>query len=134
MSGKPHHSLLFSIFNTRCPRCRDGKMFTHRLYSVRFMEMNKECPCCGQRLMFEPGFFLGSAFFSYFINAVLLIGAALVLYYSDMDVTVGIVVASVIAIVFGLLPITLRLSKSMWIHIFVKYEGPSSKILSGKAG
>ena len=76
----------------------------------------------------EPGFFLGAAFFSYFLNAVLLLGIALYLYYSGREITITAMIVSVVAVVFGLLPITLRLSKSLWIHIFIRYEGPCSAI------
>ncbi len=120
-------SLLSSIIATRCPRCREGKMFTHKLYSARFMNMHKECPCCGQTFVMEPGFFLGSAFFSYAINGILLVMAALILYYSE-NVTIAAMVIAGVVIVFGLLPITLRLSKSIWIHLFVRYEGPCGEI------
>lgn len=122
------HSLLSSVIAMRCPRCREGSMFPHALYSRKFMDTNKACPCCGQSFILEPGFFLGSAFFSYFINAVLLAAVALTLYYTRTNITITVALVSIIAIIFGLLPITLRLSKSIWIHIFIRYEGPCSQI------
>ena len=57
-------------------------MYPYPVYNVRFMEMHKKCPCCHQTFVLEPGFFLGSAFFSYFINAVLLMVVALTLFYT----------------------------------------------------
>jgi uncharacterized protein (DUF983 family) len=117
------HSLVSSVIFMRCPRCREGEMFMHRLYSAKFMVMHKRCPCCGQPFVLEPGFFLGSAFFSYFINAILLLAIALTLYYSKEEISITAMVASTLAVVFGLLPVTLRFSKSAWIHLFVRYEG-----------
>ncbi|HEY9489617.1 MAG TPA: DUF983 domain-containing protein [Chryseosolibacter sp.] len=92
------------------------------------METNEYCPCCGESFMPEPGFFLGSAFFSYFINAGLLLGIALYLYYSEREITITAMIVSVVAVVFGLLPVTLRISKSLWIHILIGYEGPCGAI------
>jgi uncharacterized protein (DUF983 family) len=120
--------LISSIARMRCPRCREGAMFPYAFYSARFMVMNKRCPCCGQSFVLEPGFFLGAAFFSYFINAVLLTAVALTLVYYAEEVTIGAMIITIVVIVFGLLPVTLRLSKSIWIHIFVSYEGPCIEI------
>lgn len=125
---KVQHSLFSSILAMTCPRCREGRMFPHATYSTKFMDTNKYCPCCGESFMPEPGFFLGAAFFSYFINAVLLLGIALYLYYSEREITITAMILAVLAVVFGLLPITLRLSKSVWIHVLIRYEGPCSAI------
>jgi uncharacterized protein (DUF983 family) len=121
-NNEPPRSLASSITTMRCPRCREGKMFQHPLYSWKFMDMNKACPYCGQSFILEPGFFLGASFFSYFINAILLTTVALALYYSGVQITVAVTIASTVLIVFGLLPITLRVSKSVWIHLFIRYK------------
>lgn len=103
-------------------------MYPAPLYSTRFMEMNKKCPCCHQRFLLEPGFFLGAAYFSYFINAVLLSAAALTLFAMRKEITVIWAIAAIVAIIFGLLPVTLRVSNTFWIHLFVRYEGPCADI------
>jgi uncharacterized protein (DUF983 family) len=121
-------SFITSIISATCPRCREGKMFPHPLYSWKFMTMNTKCPCCARSFILEPGFFLGSAYFSYLINAILLLAIGYTLYYSGTKITVAAMIASILIVVFGLLPVTLRLSKSAWIHIFIRYEGPCSEI------
>jgi len=123
-----HRSFISSVASGRCPRCREGNMFMRPTYSTRFMEMRKNCPCCGQQFLLEPGFFLGSAFFSYVINGVLLIAIALTLYYTGREITIAALILSIAFVVFGLLPVTLRVSKSLWIHLFVRYEGPCNLI------
>jgi uncharacterized protein (DUF983 family) len=125
---KRGYPLITSVTAARCPRCREGRMFKHARYSLKFMEMNDSCPCCGQSFIIEPGFFLGAAFFSYFINAILLSVVALSFYYTGEKITVGAMIASILVVVFALLPFTLRLSKSIWIHIFIRYEGPCNMI------
>lgn len=121
---KKERSLIASIFSFRCPRCREGRLFPHKTYSTKFMSTNPSCPCCGQNVVLEPGFFLGSALFSRIIYAILLVALAVVLYRTGKDSSVLIVIGSVLVVIFGLLPIVLRLSKSAWIHIFIRYEGP----------
>jgi hypothetical protein len=34
----------------------------------------------------------------------------------------------VVVIAVGLLPVTFRLSRAMWINIFIRYEGPCALI------
>lgn len=121
-------SLLASIFRMTCPRCREGRMFPNAMYSRKFMQTRESCPCCGQSFVIEPGFFLGSAYFSYFFNGALLLAIALYLHYSNTTITIGAMLISILVVVFGLLPVTLRFSKSLWIHLFVRYEGPWREI------
>ena len=126
MQRKP--GVVVSIFQMTCPRCREGRMFPFRMYSRKFMQTSPACPCCGQSFVVEPGFYLGSAYFSYFLNGALLLSIALFLHYSDIKITILSMIISIVVVVFGLLPVTLRFSKSLWIHIFVRYEGPCREI------
>lgn len=121
---KNERSLLGSILSFRCPRCREGKMFPYPTYSFKFITTNKACPCCGQTFLLEPGFFLGSAFFSRIIYAILLVALAVIVYRSERNTSLLLIIVYVLVVIFGLLPVVLRLSKSAWIHIFIRYEGP----------
>jgi len=121
-------SWMSSVVRMSCPRCREGRLYPGRTYSSRFLATHKKCPCCHQPFLLEPGFFLGAAFFSYAINGILLMIFGLALFYSDEQITIGWMVAAIVLVVFGLLPLTLRLSKSLWIHFFVRYEGPCAEI------
>ena len=85
------------------------------------LEMPKECSVCGQATEPEPGFYYGAMFLSYIgtgftylaLVAVLIIGFELPLNY-----TFGIL------ILFAMLCYipTIRLAKSLWIHMNVKYD------------
>jgi len=125
---KNERSLIMSILSFRCPRCREGRMFPGRTYSLKFMTTNRSCPCCGQNFLLEPGFFLGSAFFSRIIYAILLVTVAVILYRTGKDTSITTIIVSVLVVIFGLLPVVLRISKSIWIHIFIRYEGPCEVI------
>lgn len=96
------------------------------LYTTGFMQMNKTCPCCGQSFEPEPGFYLGVLYTSYALHAVVFFIILFAFYRSDVSLVL-LIVLFFLAVVL-LLPITFRLSRSMWIHIFVRYEGPCDQI------
>ncbi len=87
------------------------------------MDMPDHCPVCDLPYLPEPGFYLGAAYISYLINALLLAGVALGLYYAKGGISWGMAILATIVIVIGFLPVTLRFSKSLWIHLVVRYRG-----------
>lgn len=90
--------------------------------------MNETCPVCGQPTEIEVGFYYGTAYVSYamtvafsvatFVAWWVLIGFSL----NDGDMRVlywGITNA---LLMIALQPVFMRLSRSIWISWFVKYE------------
>ncbi|HTE31255.1 MAG TPA: DUF983 domain-containing protein [Chryseolinea sp.] len=117
-------SAIAAILRMRCPKCREGKMFpTGTLYTTRFMRMNERCSCCHQSFMPEPGYYFGAMFVSYAINTAFFIAAWLAMYVIMDDVSVGAMIMALMVVVVGLLPVTFRLSRVLWIYIFVRYQG-----------
>lgn len=115
--------VLPGIITMRCPKCREGKMFPEgTLYSTHFMMMNNSCSCCGQSFMPEPGYYFGAMFVSYAINAAFFIAVWLGMHILMEEITTTAMVVSLLVVVFGLLPVTFRLSRVLWIYIFVRYE------------
>src|SRR5689334_9094576 len=80
---------LWALVRGRCPRCREGRVF-HGLFA-----MNDPCPVCGLVFEREPGYFLGSMYFSYPIGAVFLGGVYYLLGWlrPDWDGTVLVFLA-----------------------------------------
>jgi uncharacterized protein (DUF983 family) len=111
------------ILTMRCPRCHEGKIFpAGTLYTTRFMKMNEHCSCCNQSFMPEPGYYFGAMFVSYAINAAFFIAVWLGMYLTMEEVTVSAMIVALLVVVFGLLPVTFRLSRVLWIYIFVRYD------------
>jgi uncharacterized protein (DUF983 family) len=109
----------------RCPKCREGKMFPEgTLFTTQFMKMNARCACCGQSFTPEPGYYFGAMFVSYGINAALFIAVWLGMYLFMETVSLTAMIIALLIVIFGLLPVTFRLSRVLWIYIFVKYQGP----------
>ncbi|EMR03355.1 DUF983 domain-containing protein [Cesiribacter andamanensis] len=122
-------SLLYSILTTKCPRCREGNMFLPgSLYTPRFARMHPRCACCGQSFEPEPGYYFGAMFVSYAISTAIFLVALFVLSLLADEITMLMVFVTVVGVVVGLLPIIFRLSRSLWISIFIHYEGPCEQI------
>ena len=120
---KPRPALA-AIMTMRCPKCREGKMFPEgTLYTSRFMKMNEQCTCCGQSFMPEPGYYFGAMFVSYGINTAFFITVWLAMQLFMAEITLTAMIVALVAVIFGLLPVTFRLSRVLWIYILVKYQG-----------
>jgi hypothetical protein len=65
---------------------------------------------------------------SFGFNVAIFVICILGLYQVVEDVTMGMVMGVVAVVVVGLLPIIFRLSRVLWINIFIRYEGPCSQI------
>ncbi len=98
------------------------------LYSTRFADMHPACPCCGQTFEPEPGYYYGAMYVSFGINVGIFLVAFFVLSQFVEEVTMAMLVGVIAVVVVGFLPIIFRLSRALWIHIFIKYEGPCSQI------
>jgi uncharacterized protein (DUF983 family) len=123
-----HKGYLSTVFGCYCPRCREGKLFQHRLgfKLKKIMLMNKYCPVCGQPTEIEVGFYYGTSYVSYVMTILLsvisfflwwiIIGMSL----EDNRFFYWIGFNAILLIL--LQPWLMRLSRSFWISWFVKYD------------
>ncbi|WP_394974840.1 DUF983 domain-containing protein [uncultured Croceitalea sp.] len=114
---------LYSILTGSCPRCHSESMYVNKNPFVvsQLFKMHERCSNCQTKYKIEPSFFYGAMYVSYgvglffagiaFAIAFLFIGTSLKTTY------ITIVVTSVI-----LLPVIIRLSRNIWINIFIKYD------------
>ena len=128
MPQKETRGYLNSTLTCRCPRCREGKLFKNPL-SFTFkgnMVMNKDCPVCGQPTEIEVGFYYGTGYVSYALTVAISVASLLAwwviigLSAHDKRFFVWLGVNAVLLIV--LQPWIMRLSRSIWISWFVKYD------------
>lgn len=117
-------NLVMSVLGQRCPRCRTGKMFScDNPYNLRrIFDMPEHCAHCGQKIELEPGFYYGAMYVSYAVTIAWLV-AVWVLFivlwqgFSPLQyLMVGI--GSMIL----LQPVFFRLSRAIWLHMFVNYK------------
>ncbi len=114
---------LYSIIRLKCPSCQEGNLFiTRNPYDLkRFIDMPDKCPVCEQDFKIEPGFYSGALWVSFPILVVLVIPLSFYLIF-DTKLSVGLDFFIIGAIVFGLQPIIMRLSRVIWINVFVRYK------------
>ncbi|MGB3779076.1 MAG: DUF983 domain-containing protein [Tunicatimonas sp.] len=116
-------SKLYSILALKCPRCRQGDLFTHKPYQLsKFLKMPEECDCCHLRFEREPGFFYGAMYVSYAFQVAIVISVfvALQVLYPEADTWVYVV--GVTGLILLLFPLIIRLSRSIWIYFFISYD------------
>jgi uncharacterized protein (DUF983 family) len=116
-------SKLNSILTGTCPRCQKESMYVDQnlLHINNCIEMNEKCSHCGLRYQIEPSFFYGAMYVSYGLNVAVGIAAFIVsfiVFNSDLK-TAFIAIIATILILF---PIVLRLSRNIYINMFVSYD------------
>lgn len=118
--------LLVSVLKLECPKCRKAKLFYYPITKFRRMySMKTSCDCCGQNFELEPGFYYGAMFLSYIISSFfMLISFFLIKFIFGLKTwdTFGIVLLLVALGYFYIF----RVSRSMWIHLFVEYDPDAS--------
>ena len=106
-----------AIFGLRCPRCRRGPIFRTRWSAY------DRCPDCGLIYVREPGYFVGSMYFSYGLGIPITLMftsiAYLLLPHRHLYEHVLIAWAAMLPLV----PWIYRLSRSLWLH-FDRYFDP----------
>lgn len=127
---KSNRSLIISVLGNRCPRCREGRLFTSpNPYDFRTtMRMPEHCPVCGQPFELQTGFYFGTGFVSYGLSVALL-AVGFVAWYLTIGLSIAegdhrlywcLGVNTLMLLV--LQPLLQRLARSIWIAFFVGYE------------
>ena len=126
---------LKNVLTNKCPRCRQGKLFTSKNpYDFKHnLTMNEHCPVCNQRTEIEVGFYYGTGYVSYALSVAFLVTsyvASAVLF--NVNITnnsifwwLGITCFLLLAIQ----PPMMRLSRSLWLSWFVQFDKDWSKNL-----
>ncbi|MDR0793886.1 MAG: DUF983 domain-containing protein [Chitinophagaceae bacterium] len=118
------------MLTNKCPRCRTGNVFksknAYALKQGKFIKMNEKCPVCGQPTELEMGFYYGTSYVSYAVTFAFSV-ATFVAWYVLIGISIndnrlfwwgGINIFLLIV----LQPVFMRLSRSIWISWFVKYD------------
>ena len=123
-------TLLYSIVNQQCPSCRSKKMFTDPVFSKRFSKMQDKCPNCSQPLEPEPGFYTGAMYVSYALQVAIIVAIVVATKVLNIDGTLGWYVGWIAGVNLLLFPLIFRLSRSIWIHMFVPFQNKIKTVKS----
>lgn len=112
---------LDAVIQCKCPRCRQGDIFSGKMYSFSFKGQitNEYCPHCNLRFEREPGFFYVSMFVSYAMSCAEMISASVAAYvlglalvYENLWYYVGLLLLAA----FICAPFNYRYSRVILLH------------------
>jgi uncharacterized protein (DUF983 family) len=118
----------YSVIKGKCPRCHEGDFFqfSFTFNPKKITQIHSNCSSCDLRYMMEPSFFYGAMYVSYAITVALCVIAFLV-----TKVLIGMPLLNSFATIFIILvllgPLNLRLSRILWINMFVKFDSSFKK-------
>jgi uncharacterized protein (DUF983 family) len=119
---------LNSILTGTCPRCQEESMYVDKNpYNIKnIYKMHDNCSHCGLHYQIEPSFFYGAMYVSYGLTVGIGIAAFII-----SKVIIGLKLnQSMITIILALvvlMPITARLSRNIYINMFVSYNKDAAK-------
>lgn len=127
MADKPDRSLLSAILGMKCPNCRKGSMYINKsIFPLKdMMKMPDRCPVCGQKMEIELGFYYGTGYVSYALSVALAIFNAVwfgfLVGFSWKDNSIWWYLGITVGMLLVLQPLMMRLSRVLYLHMFVKY-------------
>jgi uncharacterized protein (DUF983 family) len=117
-----------SVLSNKCPRCRNGNLFiTNNAYDLKNnLTMHNSCPTCGQPTEIEVGFYYGTGYVSYALSIAFLVATfvawKVLIGLSFSDNTVFWWLGTACTLLVLIQPLMMRLSRSLWLSMFVKYD------------
>jgi len=116
-------SKLHSILNNKCPRCQEGDFMKNntKFKIIKSTRMHEKCSVCNLKYMIEPSFFYGAMYVTYGLTIALSIMTFMIAYgifgFTFLNSTIAIAIT-----VIAFIPITIRLSRAIWINLFISYD------------
>ena len=114
---------LYSILTGKCPKCHHELMYkTRNAYQLsQTLKMHERCGHCNTKYKIEPSFFYGSMYVSYGVGIGFSVAAFLItfIFFETSLVTSFI---AIVASLIGFMPIIMRLSRNIWINLFMSYD------------
>lgn len=116
-------SKLYSILTGRCPRCQEEIMYVeNNPYALgKLFKMRDRCSHCGLKYKMEPSFFYGAMYVSYGLGVAFSV-AAFVIAFLIIKASLLNSFIAIVATLVVLMPVIIRLSRNIWINLFVKYS------------
>lgn len=135
MKHKTHTpAFIPSLLQLKCPRCRRGNMFLNKhAYSRNFRQMHDTCPVCSQPLEIEEGFYCGTGYVSYTLAVAVSVASFVAWWvligFSLHDNRFFWWMGSNALLLIVLQPYLMRLSRTIWLSFFERYQSHSEDAL-----
>ncbi|MCB4799338.1 DUF983 domain-containing protein [Neotamlana laminarinivorans] len=116
-------SKLYSIFTGTCPKCHHESMYVNKNPYIlsEALNMHEKCSNCGTKYKIEPSFFYGSMYVSYGVGIAFAVAAFVISFFVFKTSLMGVFI-SIVATLIVFMPVILRLSRNIWINIFMHYD------------
>jgi len=116
-------SRLYSILTGSCPKCHEESMYVDKNpYNInKIYDMHDTCSHCKTRYKIEPSFFYGSMYVSYAVGIAFAVAAFIIsnlFFGSSLIVSFICIVGTLVCF----MPVIMRLSRNIWINIFMSYD------------
>lgn len=114
---------LYSILTGTCPRCQQESMYINKnpYYLPETLKIHETCSHCKTRYRLEPSFFYGSMYVSYGVGIAFAV-AAFIISYVFLGSSITISFVSIVVTLIAFSPIIMRISRNIWINLFMKYN------------
>jgi len=116
-------SKIYSILRGKCPRCHEGNFFkyTFTMNIFKVNKIEKKCSQCDLKYMIEPAFYFGALYVSYGITvAICIVTFITSKIIFDLALLPSFIAVFIVLILF--IPVNLRLSRILWINMFINYK------------
>jgi len=114
---------IYSIFTGTCPVCQRESMYKEsNPYKLnKIFQMHERCSHCNTKYKIEPSFFYGAMYVSYGVGIAFAVAAFVItfLFFGG-----GLMTSfyAIIGTLIVFMPIIMRLSRNIWINIFMHYD------------
>jgi len=122
--GYKLYSILFGV----CPKCHEESMYkTKNPYVLtETLNMHERCSHCKTKYKIEPSFFYGSMYVSYGVGVAFAV-ATFIISYVFLSSSLMTAFYAIIATLVLLMPVIMRLSRNIWINLFMNYDKSKAK-------
>jgi phage FluMu protein Com len=129
-NNKKAASYITSVLQNKCPRCRQGNLYvSNNAFNFKkeaYIQMHKYCGVCGQATEIEVGFYYGTGYVSYALTVAFSVSTFIAWWvligFSINDNRIFWWLGCNAALMIVLQTIFMRLSRSIWLSWFVKYD------------
>ncbi|WP_299435135.1 DUF983 domain-containing protein [uncultured Maribacter sp.] len=119
---------LYSILTGTCPKCHEESMYLDKnpFHLGNVLKMHERCSHCNTKYKIEPSFFYGAMYVSYGVGIAFAVAAFIISrFFIQTTLLNSFFIIMGTLVVF--MPIIMRLSRNIWINLFIKYDATAKK-------
>lgn len=118
---------IYSILKGSCPVCQNESMYKEsNAYKLgKIFQMHERCSHCNTKYKIEPSFFYGAMYVSYGVGIAFAV-AAFVIGNLFLKLNLLHTFFTIVGTLIVFFPVILRLSRNIWINIFMHYDKQKS--------